>query len=379
MARIFWIPGNPRPPLAVLLCPRGGKELYDELREIQRGGIQTLVSLLEEEQVDMLGLVDEGRLASVMGIRFIHHPLPDHSLPPDEDDFREFVGGLANRLRDGERIGVHCYGSIGRATMAAACALVDLGWDPHSALVAIEKTRGCRVPDTDEQEEWILNYKATAVAAPAPISRLASIDLPAPEPVPTGAPMPEPTVDLTFPHNWRATILADNPATLPARHYIYPTEADDVEQGALEVQIRPAAKEAQPFLATCALGFNDPAVPTGIWATPRKDEICLVSGGYAYIIDTAAPENFTMVPLRPVLEIRPVVAQNLLLFIDNHSIFAWGPEGEAWESEKLSDEGITVTDIAGGILHGTGWEMKSDKEIRFAVDLPTGVRMPARE
>jgi hypothetical protein len=186
-------------------------------------------------------------------------------------------------------------------------------------------------------------------------------------------------VDLTFPRNWKAAILADTPGTIPARHYIYPTEVEEVEQGALEVQIRPGAKDAQPFLATCALGFRDPAVPTGVWSAPRKEEICLVSGGYAYIVDTAAPENFTMIPVRPVMEIRPVVAQGLLLFISHHSILAWGAEGLAWESEKLSDEGIKITDIAGGILHGVGWDMKTDRETRFALDLPSGVRIPARE
>jgi protein-tyrosine phosphatase len=371
MARIFWIPGNPRPPLAVLLCPRGGRELYDELREIQRGGIQTLVSLLEEEQVDMLDLADEGRLASVMGIRFIHHPLPDHSLPPDEADFRQFVGGLADRLSHGERVGIHCYGSIGRATMAAACALIHLGWDPNSALVSIEKARGCRVPDTAEQEEWIFNYQTTAdPSAPEPRT--------APTPESIGATMPEPIVDLTFPHSWSARILADNPSTLPARHFVYPTEADEVEQGALEVQIRPIAND-QPFLATFALGFNDPAVPTGIWSAPRREEICAVAGGYAYLVDTAEPANFTMIPMRPVYEIRPVEALGLLLFVGQNTIIAWTAEGQAWESEKVSDEGVRITDISGGILQGIGWEMKSDKEMPFALDLPTGVRIPARE
>jgi protein-tyrosine phosphatase len=360
----------------VLLCPRGGRELFDELRGIQRDGIQTLVSLLEDEQVEMLELADEGRLASMMGVQFIHHPLPDHSLPPDEADFREFVSGLANRLRNGERVGIHCWASIGRATMAAACALIHLGWDPEVALAAIEKARGCRVPDTGEQEEWILNYQ-TIAPVPAPIQR------PAPIPAPIRAPMPElipePTVDLSFPHAWRAAILADTPTTLPARHYIYPTEAEEVEKGALEVQIRPAAKDAQPFLATFALGFRDPAVPTGIWSAPRKEEICAVSGGYAYVVDTSAPENFTMIEMRPVLEIRPVVAQGLLLFIDHHSIVGWGADGLAWESEKLSNEGITITDIAGGILQGRGWDMTSDRETPFALDLPTGVRVPPRE
>ena len=191
--------------------------------------------------------------------------------------------------------------------------------------------------------------------------------------------MPDPTVDLTFPRAWRATILADNPTTLPARHYIYPTEADEVEQGALEVQIKSTAQGAQTFLATCALGFRDQMVPTGIWACPRKEEICAVSGGYAYVIDTAAPENFTMIEMRPVMEVRVVVPQGLLLFVGHHAIHAWGADGLAWESEKVSDEGIKITDIAGGILQGKGWEMKADKEVPFALDLPTGVRIPPRE
>ena len=106
-------------------------------------------------------------------------------------------------------------------------------------------------------------------------------------------------------------------------------------------------RHAQPFLATCALGFRDPAVPTGLWSAPEPEEICAVSGGYAYIIDTTAPERFTMIPYRPVLEVRPVPAEGLLLFVGHRSILAWGGDGQAWESDKLSDEGISIAAIDG--------------------------------
>jgi hypothetical protein len=42
----------------------------------------------------------------------------------------------------------------------AACALIHLGWTPHAALAAITAARGVTVPDTQEQEDWILRYKA---------------------------------------------------------------------------------------------------------------------------------------------------------------------------------------------------------------------------
>jgi hypothetical protein len=180
-----------------------------------------------------------------------------------------------------------------------------------------------------------------------------------------------PVVDLSFPHQWEAEILAARPLILPRRHFVYPREAEEIERGALEVLVRPEQVD-QLFLATCALGFRDPVVPTGIWSTPEPEKICAVSGGYAYIIDTTSPERFTMIPYRPVLEVRPVAEENLLLFVGHHSVLAWGPAGQAWESPKLSDEGITITAISNGVLHGRGWKMMTDRENPFALDLRAG-------
>ena len=186
--------------------------------------------------------------------------------------------------------------------------------------------------------------------------------------------MTAPTSDGSFPHRWQAEILESRPLILPSRHFVYPTHAEEVERGALEVLIRPAGS-TQEFLATCALGFRDPAVPTGLWATPNQAEICAVSGGYAYIIDTTAPERFTMIPYRPVLEIRPVPEQGLLLFIGHHAIIAWGANGQAWQSERLTSEGLTIASIDGQVLHGQGWDMMTDQEIPFTLDLCTGLRL----
>ena len=95
-----------------------------------------------------------------LGLKFISYPIPDTHIPVDTASFRAFAARLADRLRAGEHIGVHCRGSIGRSTVTAACALIHLGWTPKEALAAIEAARGFSVPDTQEQEDWILRYKA---------------------------------------------------------------------------------------------------------------------------------------------------------------------------------------------------------------------------
>jgi hypothetical protein len=190
----------------------------------------------------------------------------------------------------------------------------------------------------------------------------------------------------SFAHSWTAEILPQRPMILPGRHYVYPAQVEEVELGALEVLVRPRSvasgedgpRATPPFLATCALGFRDPAAPTGIWAMPDPDWLCAVSGGYAYLIDTACPERFTHVRYRPVLQIHPCVSAGLLLLAGHHSILAWGRDGEAWESDRLSWEGVTIDRIEDATVHGTGWDLMTDADLAFTLDLTTGKRLQVR-
>lgn len=178
-------------------------------------------------------------------------------------------------------------------------------------------------------------------------------------------------VTLTFPHSWKAEILPQRPLIKPLRSYTYPHEAEEVERGALEVMVQPPG-EGLKFLATFALGFNGPSVPSGLWSCPAADELCAVAGGYAYIVNTLAPGEFTHIALRPVLEIGSLPEQRLLVFVGHQALLAWGVAGEAWRSPPLSSEGLRLTEIHGDDLHGFGWDLKSDREIPFTVDLRTG-------
>jgi protein-tyrosine phosphatase len=157
---VFWIEGEPRARLAVVLMPRPEDWLELDVRSYSDSGIETLVSLLEPREAALLGISLEEKLARRVGMEFINHPIPDVHVPSDTAGFRAFVSGLADLLRAGRSIGVHCRGSIGRSTVTAACTLIHLGWKPDAAIAAIRKARGCDVPDTEEQRKWIMNYKA---------------------------------------------------------------------------------------------------------------------------------------------------------------------------------------------------------------------------
>jgi protein-tyrosine phosphatase len=160
MKDVFWIEDEMSGALAIVLRPRGNDWLEDELKRLRENRVETLVSMLEEWEADSLGLSDERKLADQIGLNFLSYPIPDRQTPAEIASFRKFIAELSNRLNAGEHIGIHCRGSIGRASIAAACALINTGWTANAALAAIERARGCPIPDTTEQKEWIIRFEA---------------------------------------------------------------------------------------------------------------------------------------------------------------------------------------------------------------------------
>ena len=102
-----------------------------------------------------LGLDRETEGCGATEITFVNLPVPDRSVPSDTDDFLHAVEQLAQLVREGQFVGVHCRASIGRSSVLAVSVLVRLGWDANEAFDAVESARGCSIPDTPEQRQCV--------------------------------------------------------------------------------------------------------------------------------------------------------------------------------------------------------------------------------
>jgi hypothetical protein len=98
----------------------------------------------------------------------------------------------------------------------------------------------------------------------------------------------------------------------------------------------------------------------------------VVVGGYAYVVNVTDPTIWFQVEQRPVVDLRAVAKAELLLFTGFTSATAVGKTGIVWQSERLSWEGVRITTVESGKLHGFGWDVMSDQEVPFEVDLKTG-------
>jgi protein-tyrosine phosphatase len=107
-----------------------------------------------------VGLVEESRCCQSRAIKFLSFPIEDRSVPNSSAEFTELVNSVTNFLRKGKAVAVHCRAGIGRSSMIVASALINIGLSTESAFRSIEESRGCPVPDTDEQRRWVERHSS---------------------------------------------------------------------------------------------------------------------------------------------------------------------------------------------------------------------------
>jgi protein-tyrosine phosphatase len=140
--------------------PRGGDWLEDEAASWRRQGLDTVVSLLEDDEIAELGLAAEPAACERAGLRFVRLPVPDRGVPASAAAVSGLVSALVAELRAGRGVGIHCRMGVGRAAVLAVCVLTAVGLPVESAWAAVERARGLSVPDTPGQRAWVSEWVA---------------------------------------------------------------------------------------------------------------------------------------------------------------------------------------------------------------------------
>jgi protein-tyrosine phosphatase len=163
-AEIYWIEGIAPHRVATMPMPRSWEGLSDQILALKQEGVETLVSLLTPREVLDLDLKQEPEYCSACGIDFISFPIPDTETPASKTATLELAQRLAIMVKAGKGVAIHCLGGIGRSSLIAACVLAILGIGPEEAFRLIRKSRGCDVPQTAEQKEWVYGFVSTMMA-----------------------------------------------------------------------------------------------------------------------------------------------------------------------------------------------------------------------
>jgi len=133
------------------------RDLDLDLDAVRTWGASAVVTLLEDWELEHLGVQDLGKEVTRRRMAWFQLPIADGEIPDQafEAAWQEAGEELRSILRGGGDIVVHCRGGLGRAGTIAARLLVELGLKPETAIAEVREARLGAI-ETDVQEEFVL-------------------------------------------------------------------------------------------------------------------------------------------------------------------------------------------------------------------------------
>jgi protein-tyrosine phosphatase len=132
------------------IAGRHWRDLDADLERLRSWG-DTLVLLVEDNELVEAGVADIADHAARHGILLIRFPIPDPHVPRDIGAYRVLVQDIAQRIRDGRSVVIACRGGIDRSGMTAACVLQELGADAESAIKRTQAGRRGSITRPEQQ------------------------------------------------------------------------------------------------------------------------------------------------------------------------------------------------------------------------------------
>ena len=142
--------------LAVMAHPACGGDAAMIFRDLAAQGVRQVVSLLDADEDLELGLENEAELVHEQSMDFVSFPIPDLGLPGSINDFARLSQRLFHQVEAGTNTLIHCRAGVGRSGLLASAVLLHGGRTVQQAFVQVSHMRGCQVPETPQQGDWLL-------------------------------------------------------------------------------------------------------------------------------------------------------------------------------------------------------------------------------
>lgn len=109
-------------------------------KQADSAGLGTIVCLAPRPELAELSPEYHAALArGGLPFRWMHVPMRNFGLPEDPAAFRRDIAAIAQSVRGGEVVLLHCAAGLGRTGTAAACLLKALGVDAGEALQRVRE------------------------------------------------------------------------------------------------------------------------------------------------------------------------------------------------------------------------------------------------
>jgi len=178
-------------------------------------------------------------------------------------------------------------------------------------------------------------------------------------------------IDLGFPHLYDVEELGELPGTGKFADPVifFPPPNHRPEHDGLWLKV--TAASGRTWIGVFGLSAYS---LSRVISSPDSRRLCVVAKGNAYIVKVDEPEIWEQIPVNPVMDVRLLQEERLLIFSDFVRLAAYGSNGLAWRSPQVCWDGLKIVSVTRETIEGTGFDPTNaiTHESRFVVDLKTG-------
>jgi hypothetical protein len=117
------------------------RDLDTDAARLQGLGIDRLVLLVEDKELERCQVTDIGDVLPAHGVALQRLSLVDLEVPCEGQAYRAAIVDLVNLVRTGSHLAVACRGGLDRTGMTAACLLREAGLDAGTAIERVHAAR----------------------------------------------------------------------------------------------------------------------------------------------------------------------------------------------------------------------------------------------
>jgi hypothetical protein len=177
-------------------------------------------------------------------------------------------------------------------------------------------------------------------------------------------------MDTTFTRAYDCCELTELPTSESLPRYYYPGASREGGRDGLLVEARP--EHGPPWMGVFAFGRITAKGVSGVFTTPDPHRLCAIARGAGYLVSVDDPASWESVQASPIIDVRPVRAQGILVFAMFTELVAYGDAGLRWRTNRLTWDDLRITEVTETFIRGEFWDVVSGSTGSFCVDLATG-------
>jgi hypothetical protein len=174
-------------------------------------------------------------------------------------------------------------------------------------------------------------------------------------------------VNLCFESNYTVEIIDELGSE---ERYYYPNGNKIGGKDGLIVKVLPS--NANAWIGVFAYGEMTRNGLLRVYTMPNPNQLCIVSNGAGYIVDTRNPEKWSEVKSIPITDVRCIEKLRMIVFADYTELVSYDETGIKWRTDRLAYDSLKILQVEDDILKGEFWNIRNEANQIFEVNLNDG-------